>query len=797
MVCNLLKVAFVNSILFLSINTETFSANYYDGINVFIEENKGQVMNQHREARPDVLFIGESEGMTFQITNKGISYQLSRVDQWSNNTNQKSKSKRKADDLAILVPELISIHRVDVQWINPSLDFRVVLGEAITGYSNYYNVPAGNNPALNVKQYKSITLKDIWEGVDLIYYSRDGHLESDWVVKSPSDYQKIAFEVKGADLSVGQRNQLFLQTPFGNISEGKLIAYQGKKTLPCAWKVDNNQVRIQVENFNPLLPLTIDPPIRVWGTYCGGNAPDRVTDLVSDGDGNLFHTGFSMSLLNIATDGVHQSIFGGGIQDAYISKFNTDGDRVWSSYFGGEASESGQACTLDNLGHAYIAGETRSTTNIATNDAHQVSFGGEFDAYLAKFNSENGALIWASYFGGAQFESCWDAQADNTGNVYLCGITDSENAIASSNAHQVQYAGGFGDGFIVKFGPEGQLIWSTYYGGDQYDEAYGVASDALGNVYLTGLTYSENQIATAGSHQATFSGEDDAFLVKFNEQGIREWGTYIGGENFDEGFGCAVDVENTIYVIGGSASAQGIATTGAYQSSFNDERDAFLMKFDGSGTRIWGTYYGGEGYEDFWCIHINSQGFIYAGGQTNSALNIASVGAFQSDISGSSDDGFLVKFDNDGQFKWGTYFGGSNYDDLYGIATDNSFNVYIAGGTQSLAGIATPGSFQSEIASSSDGYLVKFFDQEETPTGFEEFLIRADLMVYPNPARDFIRISSTIEMDDFYQVLDIHGKIVQTGKMTGKNLEINLNLFAKGLYRFQLEQGYGLNFIRE
>ncbi|MEX1188149.1 MAG: T9SS type A sorting domain-containing protein [Bacteroidia bacterium] len=68
---------------------------------------------------------------------------------------------------------------------------------------------------------------------------------------------------------------------------------------------------------------------------------------------------------------------------------------------------------------------------------------------------------------------------------------------------------------------------------------------------------------------------------------------------------------------------------------------------------------------------------------------------------------------------------------------------------------------------------------------------------YPNPAGDFIRISSTTEMNDFYQILDIHGKIVQAGKMTGENLEINLNLFAKGLYRFQLERGDGLNFIRE
>lgn len=788
-------LSYTNSLCIISIMllTGNLSSNNYteEGAVVFIE-NKGQVMNQNRMPRPEVLFVGETEGMFFNISAKGISYQLTRIDNWSKIISSKSRVNKATQYDALLIPEDISIFRTDIEWINPNPNFKIVLGEELPGSSNFYNVPTGSKPALNVKQYKSVIFKNIWEGVDLVYYNRDGHLESDWVVKNPLDYQKIAFEIKGANLSITEGN-LLINTPFGTIQEGSLIAYQGDIKTPCEWVVNNNNVSIQLENLNPVLPLIIDPPVRVWGTYLGGSASDRVTDLTADDDGNSILTGFSMSLQNIATDGAHQSTFGGGIQDAFLARFDSEGVRVWSSYFGGESNEAGQSCGLDNLGHVYIAGETRSTTNVATINAHQVLLGGEFDAYLAKFDLQNGELVWASYFGGAQFESCWDLQADNSGNIYLCGITDSENSIASANSHQSEYSGGFGDGYIAKFGSDGQLLWSSYYGGDQYDEAYGVASDALGNVYLTGLTYSENQIASPGSHQESFGGEDDIFLIKFNGQGVRQWGTYIGGESFDEGFACTVDAENNVYVAGGAASVSGISTTGAHQFTFNNQRDAFLVKFAGSGDRIWGTYYGGERYENFWRIHINNQGFIYAGGQTNSISGIANSNGYQTTFGGGSDDGFLTKFSSSGLLSWGTYIGGGNYDDLYGIATDNSFNVYVGGGTQSTEGISTPGSFQSEIASSSDGYVIKLFDQEETPTYFEDSTYEAKILVYPNPAGERIQIySPTAGLH--VRINDLAGREFFNEYSINQFMNISLEYMHSGIYLLEIGQGEKMYF---
>lgn len=785
-----LRIAgWLSALLFFSSSSILRADSYFKpSRNVSFEENKGQVMNQNREHRPDVLFSGTTEGMTFHITRKGISYQLARVNSWTEDLTRKGRMEQRRDEAKQLIPDQMSIYRTDIEWLNVNPYFTIEYGEPLNGFANYYNVPDGASAALHVKQYKHITLKNIWEGVDLVYYSKNGHLESDWMVHNPEDYQKIAFEIKGADVQVKERNQLIIRTPFGEIQEGKLIAFQGKNTVPCSWLLEGNKVRLHVQDFNPALPLTIDPPVRVWGTYWGGSAPDRVTDLVSDATGNLFYTGFTMSLANIATEGTHQTEIGGGGQDAYIARFNADGTRAWVSYFGGEMNESGQGCVLDGIGHVIITGETRSTTGIATSGIYQEDFAGEFDAFVAKFNIAAGALVWSSYYGGAAYEIAWGVTTDVFGNIYLAGITLSTSGIATSSAHQTAYGGGTCDAFIAKFSLNGLLLWSGYYGGSEYDEAYAVATDATGNVYLTGFTYSENQIATAGSHQAAFSGQNDVFLVKFDAAGQRQWGTYIGGENFEEAFACAVDANNHIYVAGGSASTQGIATVGTHQTTFNNQRDAFLMKFDGAGNRIWGTYYGGEKYDEFWRIAINHQGFIYAGGQTNSTEGIASAGVFQESITGTSDDGFLVKFDpNTGQRKWGSYYGGANYDDLYGLATDNSFNVYIGGGTQSFSGIATPGSFQEEIASSSDGYLAKIFDQEDTPSNVNQLLQTDEWTVFPNPARDYIQVSG-IKAGFSIRLFDISGKEVYHSLVSTVSEIIRATNLPAGVYLLQVEQ---------
>src|SRR5690606_8438869 len=126
--------------------------------------------------------------------------------------------------------------------------------------TNYYNVPHNTEPALNVKKYGSVILKDVWSGVDLRYYSRGGVLESDWLMERAEDYTQIAFEVAGTDMYVDGDGYLVMPTPYGEIREGGLKVYQGDVELTAEWVVEGNRVSFKVEGYNPKLPMRIDPP---------------------------------------------------------------------------------------------------------------------------------------------------------------------------------------------------------------------------------------------------------------------------------------------------------------------------------------------------------------------------------------------------------------------------------------------------------------------------------------------------------------------------------------------------------
>ena len=166
------------------------------------EENKGQMKDQNWKSRQDVLYSGSSEGMNFFIRNSGISYQLSRVESWKEEEEKEMlHASIGSDDKKRQVPDQIGTYRVDAEWINANQDFSINQGIALEGYNNYYNVPEGVEPALFVKKYESLTLKNVWNGVDIHYYGNGGFLETDYIVAPGADYKQIQSDIKGAELS--------------------------------------------------------------------------------------------------------------------------------------------------------------------------------------------------------------------------------------------------------------------------------------------------------------------------------------------------------------------------------------------------------------------------------------------------------------------------------------------------------------------------------------------------------------------------------------------------------------------
>jgi len=576
-----LLASFAALTISISANTNTSELEKFNSAksSVSFTENKGQISDQNYNPRPDVLFSGEANGLTFHIRKDGVSYQTSRVDSWKQqdeNLPEGMREEGKTDS----VPDQMTIYRTDINWLGFNRDYTIENGEAKAGFNNYY-LPSCPDGALNVKSYSDVTFKNLYTGVDLKWYEKNGELEYDYIVAPNTDYTKISWEIKGADrITIGENGQLIIETPLGNIEEQAPIAFQGETIVEAAWKIDGNKISFQLGSYNENEVLIIDPVVRLWGTYYGGAGGDYGLSCATDASGNIYLAGLYGSLDGMATTGAHQTTFGGGSFDAFLVKFNSNGVRQWGTYYGGTRADYGRSCATDASGNVYLAGYTESTIGMATTGAHQTTYGGgSYDAFIVKFNS-SGARQWGTYYGGASVDYGISCATGASGNVYLAGYTQSYTGMATTGAHQTTWGGDM-DAFLVKFNSSGVRQWGTYYGGTGVDYGYSCATGASGNVYLAGYTQSYTGMATTGVHQTAFGGGgSDALLVKFNSSGVRQWGTYYGGSGNDKSFGCASDASGNVYLAGETSSTTGIAATGAHQTtSGGGASDAYLVKF--------------------------------------------------------------------------------------------------------------------------------------------------------------------------------------------------------------------------
>ena len=253
------------------------------------------------------------------------------------------------------------------------------------------------------------------------------------------------------------------------------------------------------------------------------------------------------------------------------------------------------------------------------------------------------------------------------------------------------------------------IVWSTYFGGNNISDAQPLSVDGSGNIYFTGWTQSTTGIATSGAYHTTLGGGYDAYLSKFNSSGALQWATYYGGSGGDEGYGITTDGAGNVFITGVTASASGIATSGAYQTVYiGGLYDVFLAKFNGAGLLQWGTYYGGNSDDKGWGLATDGSGNVYVTGWTYSSSGIATPGAYQTTLAG-SDDVFIAKFNNSGAIQWSTYFGGSGSDMGLGLCVDGSGYIYITGETTSPSAIATSGAYQTTYGGGlDDAFLAKF-----------------------------------------------------------------------------------------
>lgn len=225
-------------------------------------------------------------------------------------------------------------------------------------------------------------------------------------------------------------------------------------------------------------------------------------------------------------------------------------------------------------------------------------------------------------------------------------------------------------------------VWGTYLGGSDRESGGSVAIDAQGNIYLTGSVGSSGIFNGAGGHDVSYNGGFyDAFLIKFNSAGSRLWATYYGGTGSDYGTSVAVDASGNVYMSGTTESAADIASGGHDNTYSGGTEDVFLVKFNSAGTRQWATYYGGTKWDRGGHVAVDQSGNVYLAGSTLSETDIAFNGDDNTIGAATTNDAFLAQFNSAGVRQWATYYGGADGEIGTDVATDATGNVFLVGYT--------------------------------------------------------------------------------------------------------------------
>ncbi len=321
-------------------------------------------------------------------------------------------------------------------------------------------------------------------------------------------------------------------------------------------------------------------------------------------------------------------------------------------------------------------------------------------------------LSYSTYLGGATAdEAAADIAVDAAGSAYITGITSSSDFPTVSPFQATLNSDN--DAFITKLAPDGRsLVYSTYLGGEGFDEGTGIAVDATGNAYVTGTTGSVNFPTVSAFQPAHSSGfGEEVFVTKLNPAGSALlYSTYLGGTNYDNGYDIAVDGSGSAYVTGVTFS-NNFPTANAFQATRQGiDTNAFVTKLTPAGSALAYSTYLGRLADEGRGIAVDPSGSAYVTGVTL-ASNFPAINAFRA-TSGGSYDAFVTKFAATGTtLVYSTYLGGNGEDNGNDIAVDASGAAYVTGTTYST-NFPTASPLQASRKGPADAFVTKF-----APTG--------------------------------------------------------------------------------
>ncbi|MDB5033507.1 MAG: hypothetical protein JWQ98_748 [Chlorobi bacterium] len=581
-----------------------------------------------------ILYQGRSAGANVYFMRDGLSFGYTREIEGEDEEGEGDEGSHgdESDASEFLVWNLT------FAGMNPNA--RVVSEGEHEGNTNYLRGEDFSRHLTHVPEYSRLWYRDIYPHIDLRYYGTGAALKYDYIVAPEGNIADIRMACSGIEkLAINAKGQLEITNAWGTVAEEVPFTYQvingARREVASRYRMVNDTTFgfAITGGYDHAEPIVIDPIMLAWSTFVGGTGDEQmgyIRDIAVDKKGNVYGTGWytagfptTPGVYGKGAFGPDYNFFHDYYNDVFVFKLDATGTKlIYSTYIGGSSNELGLRLRVNDAGEAFVTGQT--------------------------FTSGGG-------FGRNNFP-------------------------ITANALSKTYGGNF-DLFALRLSADGtKLIYSTYIGGDDYEDVGGIAIDQQGSLYICGSTSSSNFPTTAGAIRRTPYGNSDIFVSKLADDGSRMiFSTYIGQKGNDSAYDMALDRQGNIYVSGWTSSTNFPVTAGAYATRYGGAGAGVVLKLAPDGGRIIYATFIQSANDDKNVIAVDRDGSAVVAGTTNDRNFPTTAKAYSRTLKGAS-DAFVVKLDSLGATaRYSTLLGGSGNEQPEGIALAAGGEVFISG----------------------------------------------------------------------------------------------------------------------
>ncbi|MCC6370211.1 MAG: T9SS type A sorting domain-containing protein [Bacteroidia bacterium] len=720
---------------------------------------------------------------------------------------------------------------------------------------NYFLGYAASPEITNIYGHERIFSPNFYPGIDLHYFSSKGGIKYYFVLK-PYAVNEIVMNIDGAESTNidGTSGNLKINGTMGNVELSKPVFYTVNMLgqivpisgTPVWTSSGGNTYQIGLPSYNASMPVIIMVEAVQSGAAVGGfgakanldystlygSAGGEVfKDIKASANGDRHVTGWADSYQFPTVKNLFSYP---GQKDAVILRYTVDDTLRVATYYGGARNDEGTSIAVDNLGGIYVGGYTESSDfkhKFLTGASNQTVSGfvptvGDYrDGFLAKFTvvNPNSPLqtithTWGRYLGGSRNDEINAIHIDGGGNLVFTGESRSTTMSAIINAQQATNANtnNSSDVIVGKLNPSLSMVFCTFLGGG--NSPYTTASREIGNditvdnsgrIMVVGRTDALNFPTTnlTGNTNTFFDntppGTFDGFLARYSPTGTLQFSSFFGSpgiddvqrvyynSNFDEYYFAGYSTDTTGFPF--------VFKSGALNSKYKINQNAFIAKMDGSLTKQWATYYGkGKGSgKEYHVTGLASDGYgvVYMSGHVTADTlmqpNINPTTTVYKDSVVSARDGYVVIFNPDQSLYHAHYFGSIGDDYIWNSDVSQGQNLYLVGGTRSstlfpIAYNATNAAYiDSTHNGGDDGFISRFQLINYQVTDVKTFdFDKSSLMVYPNPANSefVIELEGQEQTKPLLKVFNIMGQLMHQQVITENSTHINCQSWANGVY---------------